>query len=334
MKNNASDSIRSWKLTLGLKRYAPVLAVAMMLAIVTLTTCDQHQVEQLDLSERVDDAELARLMPNLNDHSLLFGFDLRGSPEEDARQYLPFLKYLEQATGLRFKLRFTPKGHAITDELGSGKIQFAAIGAGTYIQAQARYGVIPLARGLNSEGRAAYQSVVVVAPDSTLRKIGELRGKRFAFGGVSSTQGHIIPRITLAEHGVLLDDLAEYEYTGSHRNCASAVVAGRFDAGGMQDLLGRRLAGKGLVRIIHTSPFYPSSGIAANRDVPPEVMAKVKRALLDFKPTGAHAAGLYHWGRTEMANGFAEARDEDYAKLREWSIKFGLLDVPAREKTP
>ena len=94
------------------------------------------------------------------------------------------------------------------------------------------------------------------------------------------------------------------------------------------------MAEEKLVRIIHTSEFYPSSCIAANKNVPPEVIEKVKRALLDFRPTGAHAEGLYHWDRTEMATGFIEARDEDYAKLRKWSIKFDLLDASAGEEAP
>ncbi|MCP4287029.1 MAG: phosphate/phosphite/phosphonate ABC transporter substrate-binding protein [Gammaproteobacteria bacterium] len=300
-----------------------------------LTACDsQSERKAVDLRERLSDEQLREMPLDKGDDGFVFGFDLRGSPEEDARQYLPFLKYLEEATGLHFILRFTPKSQAIGDELGTGKVQFAAIGAGTYIQAHLQYGVIPLVRGMNTAGRAEYQSVFVVAPHSPLRKIGELRGKHLAFGSVTSTQGHIIPRIVLNQHGLSLDDLAGHEYTGSHRNCANAMAAGRFDMCGMQDILGRRMADDGLVRIIHTSEFYPSSGIAVNRDVPPEVMEKVKRAMIDFKPTGAHAEGLYHWDRTEMANGFIEARDEDYAKLREWTIKFGLINGPVRETTP
>ncbi len=309
--------------------------VAILLSVCLLIACDpQSESKVVDLKERLSDEQLREMPPKKVDDGLIFGFDLRGSPEEDAKQYLPFLRYLKEATGLRFKLHFTPKSHDIANELGTGAIQFAAIGAGTYLQAHLHYGVIPLVRGLNAEGRAEYQSVFVVAHNSPLRKVEELRGKRLAFGDATSTQGHIIPRIALNQHVLSLDDLAGHEYTGSHQNCANAMVAGRFDACGMQDILGRRLADKGLIRIIYTSKFYPSSGIAANRDVPPEVMEKVKRAMIDFKPTGAHAEDLYHWGRTEMAKGFREARDEDYAKLREWSIKFGLLDDLSRKKTP
>ncbi len=314
-----------------------LLALAVGAALsVALAGCDSREVKEINLSERLAETESAgiRMAPERDSDVLLFGFALRGSPDEDARQYLPFLKYLEEATGLRFELRFTPQGSDIVDDLGTGKVQFAAIGCGSYLAAHAEYGVMPLVHGLNAEGRAEYQSVIVVAPDSPIREIAELRGKRFAFGSVTSTQGHLIPRITLTKHGISLDDLAVYEYTGSHYYCANALVAGRVDACGMQDIMGRQMAAEGLVRIIYTSEFYPSSGIAANRDVPPDVIEKVKRALLDFDPTGAHAASLYHWDRTEMANGFVEARDEDYAELREWAVRFGLLDAPEGGPAP
>ena len=61
--------------------------------------------------------------------------------------------------------------------------------------------------------------------------------------------------------------------------------------------------------------------------LPDEVVEKVKRALLGFDPVGRDAEGLYHWERTEMVNGFVEAHDSDYASLREWSIRLGLLDA-------
>ncbi len=310
----------------GITRYALAVAVCMTLAVV-LAGCDRSGgLERIDLSDRIDNADLHKVAVHQDSDVFLFGFDLRSTPEEDAKQYLPFIDYLEKTTGLRFELRFSRKNGLVARDLGTGVIQFAAIGADTYIEAHAKYGVIPIVRGLNAEGRAEYQSVIVTGPKSSITSVEQLRGKRFAFGSVTSTQGHLIPRIVLAEHGLSFGDLSKHGFTGSHYNCAKSVAAGQYDAGGMQDIMGRRLAEEGLIRIIYTSKFYPSSGIAANRNVPPEVINKVKQALLDFDPTGKDATGLYHWDQTEMAGGFIEARDEDYAELRDWSVKLGLLD--------
>ena len=261
-----------------------------------------------------------------------FGFDLRAGPIEDARQYLPFLAYLAEATGYDFKLRFTAKDSSIVDELGAGHIDFAAIGAVSFLQAREKYNARILVRGVNSEGATEYRSNIVVAPTSAVQDIENLRGKRFAFGSISSTQGHLIPRIILAERGIDLSDFTTYEYTGSHQNCANAVIKGEVDACGMQDTMARRMENAGLVRILHTSQYYPSSGIAANKDVPPVIAERVKRALLDFDPTGLDREGLHNWQATEMPNGFQAATPTDYRVLRDWSIRFGFLkkaDSPA-----
>lgn len=95
--------------------------------------------EQINLSERIKDEELPQLSPDKSPGVLLFGFDLRNNPQEDARQYLPFLKYLEKSTGYQIELRFSPKESRIVDDLGTGAVQFAAIWAGSYIESHAKY---------------------------------------------------------------------------------------------------------------------------------------------------------------------------------------------------
>ncbi len=315
-----------------MKTQTIVVAVILTLVVIFLgyqLFCQGRQkseYREIDLEKTVSPEELRKMDVSEEADVIAFGFDLRRSIEEDTRQYVPFLKYLEEATGYKFRLHFTPEDARIVDDLGKGIIQIAAVGADTYIAAHKKYGAIALVRGLNKQNKAEYRSVLVTKPDSNIHKIDDIKGETFAFGSLTSTQGHLIPRIVLAQHGITLDDLAKHEWTGSHRNCANAVSTGRFDAGGMQDVLGRELADAGIIRIFYTSKYYPSSGIVANKDVPPEILAKVKKALLDFDPTGKHAEGLYGWDKTEMPNGFMEAKDDDYDELREWAVKLGLIE--------
>src|SRR3990172_7920712 len=103
--------------------------------------CDSAEKwEKISLEDRVTEAELNALTRQNGAGVLWFGFDLRSSPQEDARQYLPLLKYLSDATGYRFELSFIPRGESIVDTLGAGKVQFAAVGADTYLQVRAKYG--------------------------------------------------------------------------------------------------------------------------------------------------------------------------------------------------
>lgn len=295
--------------------------------IMALSSCDDHAVDT-DNDKRLTDKELSNMeMISVFDKNIYrFGFDVRTSPQEDARQYLPFLKYLERSTGYKFELRFTTAGENIASNLGSGKVQFAAIGAVSFIKSKNQHDTIAIARGINNQGEDVYRSYIVVRKDSPIKEVKGLRGRQFAFGSRSSTQGHLIPRIVLFKHDISLSDLAGYHFTGSHQNCADAVAAKQVDACGMQDTLAERLSKQGVIRILHRSEYFPSSGIAANRDVSEEVISKVKVALLKFNPKGKDAKGLYAWDRTEMPRGFTYSEELDYHNLSEWIEKLHLQE--------
>jgi len=308
------------------KGYKTILAC--FASAVLLIGCDVGEnTTQEKQDKRLSDSELLKLqdIKAVKDGTqFLFGFDLRSSPQEDARQYLPFLNYLEQKTGYRFKLRFTPRDGKIVDDLGKGIIQFAAIGAVSYIQAADKYNVKPLVRGLNIENKAEYQSMIIVRSNSPIRKLDDLRGKRLAFGSRTSTQGHLIPRIELSKNNIKLSQLQSYEYMGSHQKCADAVISGRFDACGLQDTMAKDLQRQHKVRILHRSGYFPSSGIVVNKDVAEEVIVKVRQAMLDFQPKGKDEPKLYNWNKTEMPNGFVAADNNDYVSLRKWLTRLGL----------
>ncbi len=309
------------------KNRLPVLLL-WMFALVSCDSSDNIPVQKVNSQDRLTEIELEQQQKQQHrpeHNTFLFGFDLRASPQEDTAQYLPFLSYLERATGYRFKLCFTPRNSSTVEELVQHKIQFAAMGAVSFLKAQSRSAAVSLVRGINQQGKAEYQSVLVVAPNSRIRTIKDVKGRRFAFGSRDSTQGHLIPRIMLMENGISLTDLQTYTYTGSHQNCAEAVVSGRYDVCGMQDQLAKELSAQGQVKIIYTSAYYPSSGIVADSSLSADVISRVKQALLDFDPQAKDRQGLYHWDRTEMPKGFVDARSSDYVVLRQWSIRLGFL---------
>lgn len=296
-----------------------------------LISCDESQDENkttYDMADKVSDAEVTSLQQDIQrDKDIFyFGFDLRSSPQEDARQYLPFLNYLSRKTGYKFFLHFTPKNSSTADELGQNITDFAAMGASSILSSQSKYDAFPIVLGLNKQGKAEYRSFIVIDPQSPIKKVSELKGKSFSFGSPDSTQGHLIPRIILFKQDIKLDDLSHFGYTGSHQNCANGVVSGKFDACGMQDTMARIMESQGLVKILHRSDYYPSSGIVANKNVSADVVAKVTQALLDFKPEGAQETQLYNWDKTEMPKGFIKAHENVYDSLRSWSYRLGFLE--------
>lgn len=254
-----------------------------------------------------------------------FGFDRRLDAAEDVRMYVPFLRYLEQATGYHFKLQPLPRTESVVEAMGGGQVDFAAIGALSYLEASKRYGVTALVAARTENGRQEYRSLLITRPDSDARTLADLRGRSLALGAPTSTQGNLIPRIMLKQAGIETTDLKLLQYHSSHFETANAVLSGRFDVGAIQDTLGRELVRKGVVRILHESQPFPSSTISVSPRVSAEVAETVRRALLDFQPAGQHAAMLYRWDQSEMPLGFAPVNQEAIEGVRLLAEEVGLL---------
>lgn len=256
----------------------------------------------------------------------VFGFDQRLEPKEDVRINASLLKWMEGETGLSFRLRPPRAAGDVADQLCSGEIDFAIAGTVSYLQANERCGARMLARGVNTEGVDTYRAAIIVGDDASIEDVGDLRGRFVAFGAPNSTQGYLIPRLMLERAGLSLRDLGAYIFTTSHADTARAVTSGSFDAGGIQDTLALELAGRDLVKILELSEPYPSSGVVVAPDVPAEIAEMVREVLLELDPTGADAAVLYHWTRSEMPGGFVRAEDVDYDSLRTIAREAGLLE--------
>jgi phosphonate transport system substrate-binding protein len=250
------------------------------------------------------------------------GFDPRLEPKDDVRQVASLADWLSRQTGLSFSVYITEQDGNIVDDLCAGKADFAVVGTVSYLQANDQCGASILVRGRNMEGEDTYRAAIIVAPESSIQSLKDLRGVSFAFGALNSTQGHLIPRLMLQQAGIRLEDFSAYTYTGSHAATANAVTSGRYQAGALQDTLALDLARRGLVRILALSDPYPSSGVVAGPHVPQQTAEMVRRALLQLDPT---AAALYQWQRTEMPLGFVTARDDEYEELRRIARLIGLL---------
>jgi phosphonate transport system substrate-binding protein len=284
---------------------------------------DKQEGVKIDL-DRTEEG-VVQVLENDTD-VVYFGFDLQPGPKEDARIYAPFLQYLSEETGRTFKIHFTSEYETTQDNFGCGITQFAALGALSHIKAHDGCGAICLVRGLNAQGRCEYRAAIVTRPDSDIKELEDIRGRTFCFGSFHSTQGHLIPRKMLEDANITPSDLGQYEYAGSHMDCAMAVIAGECDAGGLQDTMASALADAGKLTIVSFSDYYPSSGISANKDIDPVLLEAVKKALLDFDPKGKHAGNLTDWDKTEMPCGFVEADDSGYAELIGLATRYGMVE--------
>lgn len=290
-----------------------------------LAACTGEQPASVSLSQNLLTGEVQPPLP-AEPAAWQFGSDRRLEPKEDVRQVASLANWLQGQTGLSFEVYYSSSGSSVVDDLCAGRVDFAAVGTVSYLQAHDLCNAHILVRGLNAQNEDVYRAAIIVPANSSLQNITDLRGHTFAFGAPNSTQGHLIPRLMLQQAGLMPDDLLSHTFTDSHAATANAVTSGRFDAGALQDTLAENLAARGLVRILAFSNPYPASGIVAGPDVPQKTAEMVQQALLALEPAGVDAEMLYQWERTEMPRGFVPTQDEDYEDLRQIARAIGLLE--------
>jgi phosphonate transport system substrate-binding protein len=258
--------------------------------------------------------------------TIWFGFDLRLDPKEDFRTYIPLLKYLEGATDRRFRIKFSGKSGDTVEDLGKGVTHIAAVGALGYIIGEAKYGIKYLVSGVNKEGDATYYSAIFTNPKSSLQNLKDLKGKCFAFGTKMSMQGYLIPRKMLEDEGISLNDLSRHFYTGSNLDTVKSVLNGECDAGSIQDVLARKLATEGKIKILKISEPYPGVLIAYSGYLDSRTIETVRAALLAFEPMGKHKNMLSDWDKSEMPMGFTKINELELEKVKALAIRYELLE--------
>ena len=118
--------------------------------------------------------------------------------------------------------------------------------------------------------------------NSTLRNLGDLRGKRFAFVDPDSTMGTIVPRYVMQQAGIELKTLASYQYLGGHKNVALGVLSGDYDAGAVKSEVYDEMVPRGL-RVLAKLPEVSEHLFVARSDMPDKQVAQLRQALLQLQ---------------------------------------------------
>jgi len=243
------------------------------------------------------------------------------SPAEMFRRFTPLSEYLSRTIGAKVDLKIALDFEGTIDDLGNGVTQICYMTPTTYIEANQRYGVIPLVKEV-LDGKPFTHSVIVTKEGGKVEKVDDIRGRTFAFGDAKSTTSHLMPRKMLLEAGIDLKDLRLYRYLGHHDEVAKAVLRGDFDAGGMLESIAYKFVPQGL-KIIKVSPDIPGFNICVTKDMDPALRERLKGILLDIN--------YQKEGMREILNsinprqtGFIEADDEDYSEIRKMMKMIGF----------
>jgi len=230
------------------------------------------------------------------DVSLKFGMYASEKPTLLVGQFRPLLNYLEQAMRKDLAEPVTIEFHVASSydgcikKLAEGEVDFARLGPASFLKAKQMTPGIEVLALENDGGDKVFQGVIFSRADSGLKRLIDLKGKRFAFGDPNSTAGRYLSQLSLKRAGVRASDLAGYEYLGRHDRVAEAVWSGEFAAGAVKEDVFERMQKEGravqlLARMKNvTGPWAARAGIS------PSVLASLRRTLLGMHDPAVLAA--------------------------------------------
>jgi phosphonate transport system substrate-binding protein len=252
-------------------------------------------------------------------------------PEEAAteqiRKFTPLASYLEQALGM--KVEFTPVNDypAAVEALVNKKVDLVWFGGFTHVQANIRSGgkIVPLAQ---REEDTKFQSVFIAKTDSGIKSLADMKGKQISFGSQSSTSGHLMPRSFLLAANINPEkDFRRIAYSGAHDATIASVVSGKVDAAALDITVWRKFVGENkvdtkAVDVFYTTPGYFNYNWSVHADMPADMQARVKAALLALDPANPQHAEIL---RLNRATRYIETKPENYKGLETAARSAGLL---------
>jgi phosphonate transport system substrate-binding protein len=252
-------------------------------------------------------------------------------PEEAAteqiRKFTPLASYLEKA--LNVKVEFTPVSDypAAVEALVNKKVDLVWFGGFTHVQANLRSGgkIVPLAQ---REEDTKFQSVFIAKTDSGIKTLADMKGKQVSFGSQSSTSGHLMPRSFLLEAKIDPEkDFKRIAYSGAHDATIASVVSGKVDAAALDITVWKKFVTENkvdtkAVDVFYTTPGYFNYNWSVHADMPADMQAKVKAALLALDPAKPDQAEILKLNR---ATRYIATQPSNYKGLEAAARSAGLL---------
>jgi phosphonate transport system substrate-binding protein len=245
----------------------------------------------------------------------------KDNPRIAYEKFQPLIDYLTEKTSYSFELVMKITYEDTVTALGEGEIDMAFLGPLTYLHARAEYNAVAIIKSITENGESFYRSVIVAKDDGQIRKLSDLNGKSFAFAATKSTSGNLVPRFLLAEHGIHLRELKNYNNFDYHDSVVKWVLKGKFDAGAVRESVADKYIPLGL-KIISRSGPIPTGPLVIGSQTTYSLVKTVKATLLDMVKTDQGKEVLRKID-PEFMGGFTEADDFDYVHIRKM-----INDVP------
>ncbi len=287
-------------MTIGRRRllavFTGVLTAMLASTFALAQECKNHG--QLDPRYCDDNGDLVADTPTdpskwLDPDPLVFSYTPVEDPSVYENVFEEFMDYLSEVTGKRVKWYGAESYAAQVEAMRSGRLHVAGISTGPTVFGVNLAGYVPFAIMGKSSGLTGYRLQLITQPDSDIKTVQDLKGRKIAHVTPSSNSGNQAPRALFSQMGVVPDTDYKVIYSGKHDNSIMGVVNGDYDAAPVASSVLDRMIEKGQlkredVRIIWESDMFPTTSYGYVYNLKPDLQEKIKKAFFtfDWKGTG------------------------------------------------
>ena len=239
------------------------------------------------------------------------------------------VEYLRKETGLNIKQVFPDTFNKHIKMVGRGRIDISYSNPFVYVKLSNRYGAGAFSRVVEVGNRKNFRGQIICRSDNrSIKNIADCRGKRLIAVDPTSAGGYLYPLGHFYDNGLTKSDFSEIAFSpgpgGKQEKVVLAVYAGKYDIGTIREGTLNVVSDKidiNEIRVVASSRWYPGWVYAARKDLAPEIVEKIKKALLkldfknkDYKPI-LQAADIM---------GIIPSDDKDFDPVRKLSAKLGM----------
>lgn len=271
--------------------------------------------------------------------TMKIGYMICNSEQETMARFEPLTRYLSEKTGIEF----VPVPVDTADfEPRFKKGEFALTHGNSllYVILRERHGLNLLAAEKRGRFGSRTAGAIIARKDSGITKLADIKGKRMVFGPMMAPTGYLAEYDLMLRSGIDPErDLGYYAIPpGSfkHEKLIYAVLYGKFDVAAAPLLDLEVMVKEGKISaddfvILAQTPVIPYCTFGAAKETDPQLVAKVRRALMELTPesTVEVAGERIKVLKAAWIDGFEELQDSDYNPIREMAKK---VNMPPYEK--
>jgi len=254
--------------------------------------------------------------------------------QETKHRFVPLTRYLSDKVGVEFVM-VPVDTHDFEKRFNQGEFAFTHTNSLLYIILKERNNLKLLASEKRGNFGARSGGAIIARKGSGIENLQQIKGKKFAFGPMLAPTGYLAEYDLMLRSGIDPEkDFASYTIpSGSfkHEKLIYGVMFGEYDvsAATLMDLEVMTREGKITAddfTILAQTPLIPYCTFAAAANTDPALFEKVRKALLELKPSdtaevdGERVKVL----KAAWIDGYEELTDKDYDPVREMAKRVNM----------